>query len=360
MAQKILALCDSNIHYGSRLAEYLEHQRGFPLRVVFFSDTGSFMQYASVHAPPYLIVSEDMFAELSERECFPQKKLFVLCRQAPGSVTDGMEQEGAAREQAACEGCGMAQIIRIYRYQPAGGIMRTVLSELDEETIPEQKGRGMTGEGTKIIGVFTPVGRSMQTSFSVTLGQFLAKRGRTLYINMEGCSGFRTLFGRDLKPDITDLMLFAEKEKEQFMKQLERMIDTIGGLEYIPPASVFTDLAAVTQEQWLKVLRDIQEDGRFSYLVLDVTQQIQGMFAVLDRCGLVYTIEGADRIAKAKLYEYEKLLEVMEYDRILKKTKKLRLPGIHFANVNFEQLIYSELAEYVRGLVERDIGEEMQ
>ena len=42
MAQEVLALCDGNIHYGSRLAAYLEQQKGFPLRILFYSDAVSY------------------------------------------------------------------------------------------------------------------------------------------------------------------------------------------------------------------------------------------------------------------------------------------------------------------------------
>lgn len=387
MAQKVLALCDSNIHYGSRLADYLEKQKGFPLRVVLFSDTEQFAQYVSGHRPSYLILSEDVFEKLPEKERRRAKKLFVLCRHAPRDeggevrVKGHSEVQEAGRgevretgrsevretgrhalretaeirvsEQAVYGEYHAAEIIRIYRYQPAGSIMRVLLSEFDEEDWGGPQA-GLTGEGTKIIGVFTPIGRSMQTNFSVTLGQLLTKRGRTLYINLESWSGFRALLGRELKPDITDLMFFAEKEREQFMKQVEAMIDTIGSLEYIPPASAYMDLAAITQEQWIKVLTGLREDGRFAYLVLDVTEQIQGMLAVLKMCDLIYTIEGTDRIAKAKMYEYEKLLELMECDGIMQKTKKKRLPPVRFAEMDFSRMIYSELAGYVRRLIEED------
>lgn len=387
MAQKVLALCDSNIHYGSRLADYLEKQKGFPLRVVLFSDTEQFAQYVSGHRPSYLILSEDVFEKLPEKEWRRAKKLFVLCRHAPRDeggevrVKGHSEVQEAGRgevretgrsevretgrhalretaeirvsEQAVYGEYHAAEIIRIYRYQPAGSIMRVLLSEFDEEDWGGAQA-GLTGEGTKIIGVFTPIGRSMQTNFSVTLGQLLTKRGRTLYINLESWSGFRALLGRELKPDITDLMFFAEKEREQFMKQVEAMIDTIGSLEYIPPASAYMDLAAITQEQWIKVLTGLREDGRFAYLVLDVTEQIQGMLAVLKMCDLIYTIEGTDRIAKAKMYEYEKLLELMECDGIMQKTKKKRLPPVRFAEMDFGRMIYSELAGYVRRLIEED------
>lgn len=337
MAQEALVLCDGNIHYGSRLAAYLEQQRSFPFRILFFTDTEQLMKCISDISPKYLLLSEEIFSELSKDGLPNDTRVFLLQKQKENREYDA------------------SHITTIYRYQQAGNIMRAILAELGEEI--GRRGRSLKdAAGTKLIGVYTPVRRSMQTSFSVLLGQVLAAEDRTLYINMEGYSGFRTLLGRDLKPDITDLMFLTKKEEDSLMRMLESMIHTIGRLEYIPPASAFIDLAAVTKEQWLGLLREVREDGRFSYLVLDVTEQVQGMFQILEECDLIYTIEGADVMAQAKLYEYEQLLSFMEYDKIREKTKKKKLPSVHFAEMNFERLLYSELAEYVRNVAREDFG----
>ena len=337
MAQDVLALCDGNIHYGSRLAAYLEQQEAFPLRILFFSDTDQLMKCMSDVGPQYLLLSEEIYSELSEGGLPAYKRLFLL------------------RKQKENDECDVSHITTIYRYQQAGNIMRAILAELGEEIGKHDKSLRQAA-GMKIVGVYTPVRRSMQTSFSILLGQLLASEKRTLYINMEGYSGFRTLLGRDLKPDITDLMFLAKKEGEPFMRMVESMIHTIGRLEYIPPAGAFIDLAAVTKDQWLMLLREIRRDKRFSYLVLDVTEQVQGMFRILEECDVIYTIEGADVIAQAKLYEYEQLLSFMNYDRIREKTKKKKLPSVHFTEMNFERLLYSELAGYVRGVAREDFG----
>lgn len=337
MAQEVLALCDANIHYGSRLAAYLEQQTGFPLRILFFSDAAQLLQHMPEVCPQYFLLSEEIFSELPEGGLPGYKRLFLL------------------RKQKGNWECDTPHTTMIYRYQKAGNIMRAILAELEEETL-KSKSSLVSITGTKIIGVYTPVRRSMQTSFSILLGQLLAAAGRTLYINTEGYSGFRTLFGRELKPDITDLMFLAKKEGEVFLRMLESMVQRIGRLEYIPPASAFIDLVSVKKEQWLQLLREVRRDGRFSYLIIDMSEQVQGMFQILEECDIVYTIEGSDVIAQAKLYEYEQLLTFMDFESIRAKTKKKRLPSVHFAEMNFERLLYSELADYVRGVAKEDFG----
>ena len=41
-----------------------------------------------------------------------------------------------------------------------------------------------------IIGVFSPLGRCLKTSFALALGQILAKERAVLYLNLESYSGF--------------------------------------------------------------------------------------------------------------------------------------------------------------------------
>ncbi len=345
MAHHRMALCDSNIHYGRKLTDYLEHQKGFPYDVMHFSDWEQLEVYQRQKYVPenmtHMILSEEMLPYLANDTCV--KKVFLLTK----------KQENEQKEYARV---GQAEIVPIYRYQPAGNIMRQMMGNLETEQKQLVAGRGKRN-GVEIIGVYTPVRRCMQTSFSVLLGQLLTKKKRTLYLNLEGISGFRILLGRELKPNITDFLYYAEHDSEKFMARLEQMIDRIGELEYIPPASTFMDLMSVSREQWLHLLEELEKDGRFGYVVLDLTEQVQGLFQILEQCDLIYTIENDDGVANAKLREYEQMLWMMEHEAVLQKTRKKQLPKIRHTDLDFSQLIYSELAEHVQKLVREDFEE---
>ena len=185
MAQPRMALCDGNIHYGRKLTDYLAHQKAFPYEVIHFSDWDQFTAYRknrkSHEAITHLIISDDMLADMPSDTGVV--KTFLLTTE--NRMTENTDEAG---------------ICRIYRYQPAGHIMRSLLANLEEEQA-DTGGCRQKKHGTEIIGVYTPVKRCMQTSFCILLGQMLAKRKRTLYLNMECFSGFRVLLGRELKPD---------------------------------------------------------------------------------------------------------------------------------------------------------------
>ena len=392
MARQMMALCDSNIHYGTRLVDYLEQQKGFPYSVMHFSDVEQLKlyeekqkYYEGIENMEYLILGEDLYSSL--KDDIDVRKIFLLTREQEGTETEGeknaeipetetdreknaeipetgLKNVRADREDTDSGGCRSSpKIVQIYRYQPAGNIMRRILGNLaEEDTLPagvvgtESAGSRIGNPGMKIIGVYSPVGRCMQTSFALLLGQLLTRQKRTLYLNLEGFSGFRSLLGKELKPDITDFMYYAERDRAHFMTKLEHMIDTIGGLEYIPPATTFMDLGAITEEQWIRMFRELEKDGRFGYLILDLTEHVQGLFHILKQCDLIYTIQSDDSVGNAKISEYEQMLGMMKCQDVVRKTRKKHLPKIHRADVDFEQLIYSDLADYVKQLVKEDFG----
>lgn len=344
MEQQKVALCDSNLHYGSRLADYLERHVGFPYTVLYFSDVAQLCAYAGGQELTYLILSEDLLADYSNDTGVRAKNLFVLTKQIP-------VPKDAKTEETWKEGT-----IYVYRYQSAGNVMRQILGYLCRINEEEREATVQGAAGTKLIGIYSPVKRCMQTSFSLLLGQILTKKKRTLYLNTEAFSGFRGLFSRELKPDITDLMYYAKRGRPHLLEKLERMIDTIGELEYIPPAAAYTDLHVIESSQWLKFFRELRGDGRFGYIILDLTEHVDGLFRILEQCDLVYTIEGEDTVSAAKLWEYEQMLEVSQCQQILGKTRKKRLPKIRHMEISFDQLLYSELADYVRVLVQEDFS----
>ena len=60
-------------------------------------------------------------------------------------------------------------------------------------------------------------------------------------------------------------------------------------------------------------------------------------------------------MAAAKMKQYEELLEDMEYQDILDKTKKQKIPHIRQISPRLEQITYGELGEYVRGVLREDM-----
>lgn len=334
MARQMMALCDSQASFGERLADYLEKQVGFPYSVMLFTDLGELVSYGSVRHYSeeelrYVILSEDMLEEYECDECV--RKTYVL------TESEEVLPSKDIRYQF------------IYRYQSAGSIMRQILSGIDSRPqVQTQK--------VRIIGAFHPTGRCMQTSFLIALGQILSRERRTLYINLEGFSGFRELMGKEYRPDITDFVYYLRRGSSDISQKLEQMIVSLPGLEMIPPANNFSDLMSINPDEIVQLMSSLRENGAFGYILIDLSEYIRGVPEILKRCDLVFFFEQEDEMGKAKQIEFEKALESMGYGDILHKVKRVKLSSLPIEETRFERLQYSQLGQVARSVVKEEFG----
>ena len=79
-----------------------------------------------------------------------------------------------------------------------------------------------------------------------------------------------------------------------------------------------------------------------------MTEGVLDLWDVLRSCDRVYTISRDDGLAKAKIEQYERALEAMDYGDISAKTTKWKLPIFQELPARFEELTYGELAAYIK------------
>lgn len=118
-------------------------------------------------------------------------------------------------------------------------------------------------------------------------------------------------------------------------------------------------------------------------MILDLSEGLQGIFELLRMCSRIYTILCEDGPARSKVEQYEQLLRMHEFEDILEKTRKQKLPvfqdsGIHGtaephgaddmhrppmireAPYRPDQFTKGELAAYVRKIIEEDLTGESE
>ena len=205
-----------------------------------------------------------------------------------------------------------------------------------------------------LLGVFSPVCHSICTSFSLLLGQFLAKKASVLYLNFEPFSGLPVLLGDMGGRDLTDLVYYMQGGKERLVYKLESMVGNINGLDYISPAFSFVDLGQVKEESWLMLTRTLREMGTYDYVILDLSEMVHGLLNVLRECDRIYTLAGREGLALARVEQYEELLKSLDYEDVLNRTSRCELPRFKKLPSSLEELPYSDLAMYVRKLMEEN------
>lgn len=322
--KKILALIDNNEEYAERLVDYLNSDRCFPYRVSGFTDMVKLREYVE-KSDIKLIVSG-----LKEREEAPLIPTVYLVDDENLEKSDG-----------------------IYRYKSGDYIAKRIRMLTNGETICED---GESNEGCKLIAVYSPVGRCLKTSFSLVLGQMISRKVRALYLNFETFSGFEDVSLRGSKGDLADLIYYINQRPEEFREIFKEMTENVGGLDYINPAFSFRDVLNYDEIKWIDFIKSIRDMNEYDYIILDLSDYMNGLFSILRMCNLIYTIKATDGIAMAKIAQYETILRESDCSDILDRTKIIGFPKFKELPDMPTDLIHSEMADFVREYTREEFG----
>lgn len=326
MKDNKIAICDSDEEYLIRLQQQLANRSSFPFSVYIFENAEELKKEKNTFE--IILCSGEIYTELKNQ---PSEGILILLQAKPGEQGE----------------------LQIRKFQSAEMIRRKILEIYYEQSRTDIK-REVGKKNTRLIGVYSPLGRDIQTSFSALLGEFLAESASVLYLNFEPFSGLIGLIRRTEENDLTDLVYFLKNSKDKFLFKLESMVADLNGLSYIAPAFSYMDIAAVRAEDWLLLVRNLKECGNYDYVILDLSELVQGLLDVLRECSFVYSLERKDGVACHKMKEYEELLNRKEYQDVISKTKKLEYPIFRTLPSDLENMAYGELAQYVRKIIQEE------
>lgn len=316
----ILAFCDGEEEYAGLMTEYMERQKNLPWIIHAYTDVAKMME--AEREADVVLVAESVYRE--ELKELQPKRLIVL------------NESGIVRDR---------NLRYVNKYQEADQVLREILAiylEVATQVLPKLGVDAKTG----FIGFFSPVRRSLQTSFALTMAQLLSKKHRTLYLNFEYFAGRQELLSDFQTRDLADLLYFLNAEKDKFALRLQSMVKLVGTLDYVPPMKFGQNLLSVTVKEWMQFLKKLQELGEYEYVVMDLSECMQGLCDILRICQRIYTISGEDQIAGDKMLQYERLLEQYSYEDVLEKTIKCQLPRFRHLPSDIEFFTRGELAEY--------------
>lgn len=325
---KIMALCDREEEYAQMMTDFLKRHRNLPWELHTYTDAAELFRREE-EGVEMLVTAESAYC--SRMQELSAHKVVVL------------NESGIMKWE---------DVSYVDKYQEAEEVYKQLLGiylESGEIHLPMLH----TGCKTIFIGNYSPVRRCMQTSFALTMSLMLARDHPTLYLNFEHCAGLAELLPDMQTMDLADLLYFLHAEKDKFRLRLQAMLRHRGELAFVPPMKSGQNLLTVTREEWLGLLQRIEELGEYEYVVLDLSESIQGLYEILRLCRKVYTLTREDRIARSKLLQYEHVLSLYEYGDVLGKTEKLSLSHIQKLPEEPELLTKGELAELVESLLKK-------
>lgn len=336
--KKIFAICDPEESYAIRMSEYLMEKVRIPYEIFVFTNEEELSGFLRKRQIEVLLLAQSAAAVLEKAGVQERiARIFIL------------KEQSAAQEHE--EG---SRIWEIDKYQKPDKIVSELLEEaadLGSWTGTETDG----AVGAKLIGIYSPIRRCLQTPFALTMGQILAREHRTLYLSFECYSGMRQLLNRDFSADIMDVMYYFRCAREKLGFRISSITQNINGLDFIPPVYSSLDFREVKGSQWAELCRELAAIGEYEYVLLDLDDGMNGLFDLLKECSRIYTITKDDRFATAKLTQYEQVLRYQEREDISDKTVRCRFPVFENVPGDVESMTHGELAQYVRAIIREDL-----
>jgi hypothetical protein len=333
LKRKVLALCDTEEYYAQHMSQFLKSHKEIPWEVHTYTSPERLLQVGLESSPSVLVLSENACTE----ELLKLKPTRTIILNESGILRGG-------------------SIKNIDKYQRADLIYQELLMTYMEwgesESLPPIMPVIAMEKDMVLIGMYSPVRRCLQTSFALTLGQMLAIKHRTLYLNFEHYAGIGELLPDLTSRDLSDLLYFLTADQEKFLLWMQTVRKQIGNLDIIPPVKAGAQLIQVTREEWMEFLARIFRLGEYQYIILDLSESVQGLMDILRLCQTVFTLTKEDHMAQSKVNQYEQVLSLYEYEDVLQKTRTCKLPAFRRLPDQIEQLTKSELADYVKGIME--------
>ncbi len=293
MSSKNLVICDPETNYASRLAAFLGGKRELALQVKIYRSLDQVQEAQEDMTIHIMIVSGEYSYE--QRRTVNAGKVIVLS-------VDGKDNLGENE-------------ISVYKYQSGNEIYMQMLQACAEDGEDEILRTGKKGKG-KIIGIYSPVHRTGQTTFAINKGNELSRDHNVLYLNLETYAGLGGHFPEERGRNLSALLYYAKQETGNLGIVLSTVVKTLGSLYYVPPVLYPDDIRSVTKREWVWLFHEILRTSIYDILILDLGECIQGLHEILEICDTIYLPEADDRFAASKLVQFQESLYQTGYGEL--------------------------------------------
>lgn len=154
--RNIFAVCDLDVDYAYHFMEYLSKKKNIPFEVRVFTSAAGFQEYVKEHPVELLLISEKaMNSEIREAKI---GQILIL---SDGVVSKGYEEYPS-----------------IYKYQSSNQVIREALEHYGEGVGTTAQTLKLEKKRMEVIGVYSPVGRTMKDNICTDTGADSGKEKR--------------------------------------------------------------------------------------------------------------------------------------------------------------------------------------
>lgn len=287
MSSRNLVICDPETEYAARLAAFLNGKRELAFQVRTCKSPRQIREAAGRTHIDILLIAEEFLTAMDGREEKMADKILTLVSERTDST------EGDV----------------IFKYQSGEEICMRLVQLLAKEEKAELLKIRKKDSG-RILGFYSPVHRLGQTRMALKKGKELARSENVLYLNMETYPGTGVYFPEERQKNMSVLLYYAKQESPKMASVLAGLVQKREGMDYVPPAVVPEDIKSVSKGEWLWLFEEILRKSIYETLILDLGDSVQGLYAILEACDVIYMTAADDPAAASKIRQFEESLEL--------------------------------------------------
>ncbi len=308
----ILAVYDQSTLYCMRLSEYLRQQLRLSFDIQAFTEKEEFISFMEDEGAALLVASSSAARDVKDVIRDNCRSIVILEEEDFRGPMKWDEKDG---------------FFHMSKYLPAGKILEKILEVCMED--PDKfsdLGIKHMGNDCKVIGLYTPLSGSGQTTLAVQMGEQLSKTGKAILISFESFSALTKSFDDEAEQDITDMMYYADCEREKFCLYLEKIKVRKYGLDYIAPAKTAMQIKEMGADKVRDLIRLLANEAGYEYVILDLKDYPDGFFEILSMCDVLYTINRNNSADQYRMGKYNRILCENGYEEVLSKTIRCFFP----------------------------------
>ena len=299
MNERNLVICDREIRYATGLGENISSRDDLAVKVYVCSSLDKVVELSESKTIHLFVVEEGYTHE--ERSQIEADQVFVLGR---GRVADLGEEE--------CP---------IWKYQCADEIIREIFEVYVDKT-KENVMRSVRKERARLVAVYSPIHRIGKTTFALALGKECATKKRVLYLNLEEYAGMEGEAGLNLG----DILYYMKQGNGNMGIRLQAAIRKNEELDYLTPIPILQDMKEVSEKEWKMLISELVENSAYDLIILDMSESVQGLYRILERCDRIYMPVSEDRISQSKLKQYDENVKQLKLEKIERTTCRFVMP----------------------------------
>lgn len=299
MNERNLVICDREIRYATGLGENISSCDDLAVKVYVCSSLDKVVELSESKTIHLFVVEEGYTYD--ERSQIEAEQVFVLGR---GRVADLGEEE--------CP---------IWKYQCADEIIREMFEVYVDKT-KKNVMRSVRKERARLVAVYSPIHRIGKTTFALALGKECAMKKRVLYLNLEEYASMEEEAGLNLG----DILYYMKQGNGNLGIRLQAAVRKNEELNYLAPIPILQDMKEVTENEWEMLISELVENSTYDLIILDMSESVQGIYRILERCDRIYMPVSEDRISQSKLKQYDENVKQLKLEKIERITCRFVMP----------------------------------